>query len=89
MKLVSRHAFDWDLYDTVLLDMDGTLLDSLEDIAFAVNAALERMGLPTHKREHYRTAVGDGVRQLVERCLPPDRQTPEHGSRSVRIGQSG
>lgn len=71
--------------NAAIFDMDGTLLDSLEDIAFAVNAALKRMGLPAHEKEHYRTAVGDGVRQLVERCLPPDQQNEKQAERLAAL----
>jgi phosphoglycolate phosphatase len=53
-----------------LFDMDGTLVDSLEDIGRSMNAVLEELGHPTHTIEAYRTLVGDGARALVERALP-------------------
>ena len=54
----------------VIFDLDGTLLDSLADIADSANAALEKMGFPVHPIADYRYFVGDGVRTLMERILP-------------------
>lgn len=54
----------------VVFDLDGTLLDTLEDIADSMNAVLERAGHPTHPLEAYRQFVGDGVQRLVERASP-------------------
>jgi phosphoglycolate phosphatase len=61
----------------VLFDLDGTLLDTLEDLADATNAALARMGLPTHDLDLFRHLVGDGAERLTRRALPEDRQDPE------------
>src|SRR5512145_2696504 len=58
----------------VLFDLDGTLLDTLQDIADACNAALARNGFPAHPVDAYRYFVGDGVPALVSRVVPPDRQ---------------
>lgn len=55
----------------VIFDLDGTLADSLEDIAAAMNRTLQSHRLPVHPVSAYRTFVGDGVRKLVERALPP------------------
>jgi phosphoglycolate phosphatase len=55
----------------VIFDLDGTLADSLEDIASAMNRTLEAHGFPVHPVSAYRTFVGEGVRKLVERALPP------------------
>jgi phosphoglycolate phosphatase len=60
-------------YDAVLFDLDGTLLDTLEDLADAANGALESRGLPTHPLDAYRYFVGDGVRKLMLRALPDER----------------
>ena len=54
----------------VIFDLDGTLLDSLGDIADAMNHVLERHGYPTHPRSRYRFFVGEGIDQLVRRALP-------------------
>jgi phosphoglycolate phosphatase len=59
-------------YDAVIFDLDGTLVDSLEDLADAMNSVLESLGFPTHPREPYRRFVGDGVVMLVRRAVPPD-----------------
>ena len=59
--------------NAVIFDLDGTLADTLDDIAFALNRTLERFGLPTHPRDAYRYFVGDGVRVLIERAVPADR----------------
>ena len=57
----------------IIFDLDGTLLDTLEDLSAAVNHALELRGLPLHTVEEYRHMVGHGVRNLVQQALPPDR----------------
>ena len=54
----------------VIFDLDGTLLNSIEDIADALNASLEEMGYPVHKLSEFNHLVGDGVFQLCERALP-------------------
>lgn len=63
-------------YQAAIFDMDGTLLDTLEDIAQAMNHTLARHGLPRHPLEAYRQMVGSGAQELVHRALPPDA-TPE------------
>jgi phosphoglycolate phosphatase len=61
-------------YAGVLFDLDGTLLDTLEDLADSTNRCLARLGLPPHPVESYRYFVGDGLSVLARRVLPPDRQ---------------
>ncbi len=61
-------------YRAVLFDLDGTLLDTLEDLATAANRALASRGLPDHPQAAYRHFVGDGLRSLVERILPETRR---------------
>lgn len=63
-------------YQAVLFDLDGTLLDTLEDLAVAANRVLTRQGLPSHPVDAFRTFVGDGLLALVERILPEDLRTP-------------
>jgi phosphoglycolate phosphatase len=58
----------------VLFDLDGTLVDSLGDIATAMNHALAHHGLPTHPQQDYRRFVGEGVLQLVRRAAPAGRE---------------
>lgn len=58
----------------MLFDLDGTLADTLADIANATNSALSALGVLTHPLETYRLMVGDGARVLCQRALPADRQ---------------
>ncbi len=67
----------------ILWDLDGTLINTLEDLAAAVDYALELRGLPTHSIEEYRKMVGHGVRNLVKQALEASvsaRPTPTHDS---------
>ncbi len=58
----------------ILFDLDGTLADSLADLANATNWALAQLGCPAHPPESYCHFVGDGARELCARALPRDRQ---------------
>jgi phosphoglycolate phosphatase len=60
----------------VLFDLDGTLLDTIEDIAYAANRVLAWRGLPIRPMDAYRAAVGNGARQLMERVLPEINRDP-------------
>jgi len=62
------------IYQAVLFDLDGTLADTLADLANATNAALAAVGCPPHPRADYRQLVGDGARTLCARALPADHQ---------------
>ncbi len=55
---------------TYIFDLDGTLLDTLGDLAASVNYALRSYGLPEHSRDEVRMMVGNGVRLLMERAVP-------------------
>lgn len=57
-------------YDLAIFDMDGTILDSLSDIADSLNVILARHGFATHELRAVRLFVGNGVRKLIERALP-------------------
>ena len=59
----------------IVFDLDGTLLNSLEDLADSANWVLEQHGFPTHPVDAYRYFVGDGVRKLIERILPQEERT--------------
>lgn len=63
-------------YRAILFDLDGTLLDSLADLASAANRVLAARGLPIHQEEAYRFFVGDGLATLVERILPAALRSP-------------
>ncbi|HNW91578.1 MAG TPA: HAD family hydrolase [bacterium] len=66
------------MFQGVLFDLDGTLLDTLADLAEAANAALADAGCPGHERDAYRYFVGDGVQTLAQRILPADKRGPEY-----------
>lgn len=57
-------------YQAVLFDLDGTLIDSLDDLAQATNRTLAQHGFPIHPTDAYKLFVGDGVRNLILRALP-------------------
>jgi phosphoglycolate phosphatase len=57
-------------YHAVLFDLDGTLLDTLDDIGNAMNRVLAQNGFPTHPIDAYRHFVGDGAYMLTHRVLP-------------------
>lgn len=61
-------------YTTVVFDLDGTLLNTLEDLMDAVNYALGQFGYPQRTLEEIRTFVGNGVRRLMQRALPDGAQ---------------
>lgn len=62
-------------YKAVIFDLDGTLLDTLEDLADSMNRVLEKRGLPVHPVKAYRKFVGSGAARLVSRALPPEKRT--------------
>lgn len=57
-------------YKAIIWDLDGTLLDTLQDLADAVNHSLEAYGLPVRTKEEIRAIVGRGIRHLVENAVP-------------------
>lgn len=63
---------------TIIFDLDGTLLNTLSDLADSANYTMEQMGYPTHPLESHRYFVGNGVPKLLERCLPEDKRTEEN-----------
>jgi phosphoglycolate phosphatase len=64
-------------YTTVVFDLDGTLLNTLEDLTDSTNYALEAFGLPTRSIEEIRHFVGNGVRKLIERAVPEGENDPD------------
>lgn len=66
-----------DLYRAVLFDLDGTLLNTLEDLSDAVNRVLSKRGFPTREVEAYRRFIGQGSKALIERALPEGRRDEE------------
>ncbi len=72
-------------YRAVLFDLDGTLLDTLDDLADSTNAALAALGYPPHPVDAYRTHVGDGIRNLALRALPEDHRDDATVDRCIRL----
>ena len=62
----------------VIFDLDGTLLNTIADLAAATNQALQYYGYPTHETEAYRFFVGNGINKLFERALPEGERTEEN-----------
>ncbi|HEY6098309.1 MAG TPA: HAD hydrolase-like protein, partial [Anaeromyxobacter sp.] len=60
-----------------ILDLDGTLLDTLDDLAAAVNHALDAVGVPRRPPQEVRAFVGEGARRLVERAVEPHAELVE------------
>ena len=63
-------------YDTYIFDLDGTLLDTLQDLATSVNYALRQHRMPEHSIDDVRRFVGNGVRRLMERAVPEGAANP-------------
>ena len=62
------------MINTIIFDLDGTLVDSLEDLADTVNILLNKRGYPAHELDQYRYFVGNGVIKLIERALPQEHK---------------
>ncbi|MCF7954606.1 MAG: HAD-IA family hydrolase [Phycisphaerae bacterium] len=61
-------------YKGVIFDLDGTLVDTLEDLAGAMNYGLAELGEPTHSLDECRRMIGNGVSKFAERALRADKQ---------------
>ena len=61
----------------VIFDLDGTLLDTLDDLSVAVNYAMLQRGFPLHTREEYRMMVGHGARNLMMKAVPAEHRKDE------------
>ena len=64
-------------YQTYVFDLDGTLLDTLGDLAASTNYALRTYGMPEHSLDDVRRFVGNGVRVLMERAVPQGADNPQ------------
>jgi phosphoglycolate phosphatase len=62
----------------IIFDLDGTLLNTIGDLAVGCDHMLSLRGLPTHSYEEYCTFVGNGIMRLVERALPEELRTEEY-----------
>ena len=65
------------MYKTAIFDLDGTILDTLDDLADAVNFTLSAHGYPTRRLEEIRRFVGNGIRSLISLSLPSGEETPD------------
>ena len=65
------------MYQYYIFDLDGTLLDTLGDLAASVNYALREYGMPEHSLDEVRCFVGNGVRLLMERAVPDGTANPQ------------
>lgn len=61
----------------IIFDLDGTLLDTIEDLANATNHALKQFNFPLHDTASYRFFVGNGINKLIERALPKEHQNAD------------
>lgn len=61
----------------VIFDLDGTLLNTIGDLAYAANSALNLLGYPPHTTEEYKLFAGNGVNKLLERSLPVEARSEE------------
>ena len=59
-------------FQAVCFDLDGTLLDTLADLAYCTNKILSERGFPTHHVDAFRNFVGDGAKMLMTRVLPEE-----------------
>jgi len=59
----------------IIFDLDGTLLDTLQDLGDSCNAILQRYGYPIHQLSAYKKFVGNGVQKLIERALPEEARS--------------
>ena len=62
----------------IIFDLDGTLLNTIDDLGYACNYALKQTGYPTHPIEAYPRMVGNGINNLIRRALPQAEQTEEN-----------
>lgn len=60
------------MYKFVIFDLDGTLLNTLDDLANAGNYTLKKLGYPTHETDKFKYFIGNGIPKLIERMLPAD-----------------
>lgn len=73
-RLIGR--FGYYMIDTIIFDLDGTLLNTLEDLSDSVNHALRHSGFPERTIDEIRSFVGNGVAKLMERAIPQGMDNP-------------
>jgi phosphoglycolate phosphatase len=73
-------------FKAVIFDLDGTLLDTIEDLTDSMNAALSEMGFPGYGIDDCKKLVGDGLATFVQRVLPPEaRDNPEIAAKLTEL----
>ncbi len=70
LKMISRVR-------AIIFDLDGTLLDTIADIADSVNAVMIRRGFPIRTDDEYKQIIGEGIERFIYNALPHDRRYPE------------
>lgn len=74
-------------YNTYIFDLDGTLLNTLEDLKNSTNYAMEQMGYPMHTTDEVRRFVGNGIAMLIKRAIPQGT-SPEDEKKALEIFKS-
>ena len=75
--LISKKSSTFVPAMTIIFDLDGTLLNTIDDLGYACNYALEQAGYPTHPIGAYPAMVGNGINNLIRRALPEAERTEE------------
>lgn len=65
-------------YQTAIFDMDGTILETLEDMCASVNVTMDHVGYPRRTMDEVRHFVGNGAAKLIERCMPAGAEDPRY-----------
>ena len=65
-------------YQTAIFDMDGTILETLEDMCASVNVTMDHVGYPRRTMDEVRRIVGTGAAKLIERCMPAGAEDPRY-----------
>lgn len=65
-------------YQTAIFDMDGTILETLEDMCASVNVTMDHVGYPRRTMDEVRRFVGNGAAKLIERCMPAGAEDPRY-----------
>jgi len=72
-------------FRAVIFDLDGTLLDTIQDIADSMNTVLKKLGFPTYKTEDYYYFVGEGMDVLCKKVIPESHNTPDLVKKCVEM----
>ena len=75
-------------YTLVIFDMDGTILNTIDDLADSMNVILARHNYPLHTTEEIRFMVGNGIPKLVERAIPQNIKPDSTEYKDFQIGRA-